>query len=211
MFGLDLDEREKNIINSIFYIIYFVCFILIASYFINNDALTVSSAILLGSIFFLYQLLLLYTTNNYFKSILLKKREIGIEAISIYIIKEFFAVFTAFLTTVIFMAFELTLHFYVYIFISFVIGLSFLILFYYFEKCWFKSIPEVRVKIDSNFNIENIINIITGICTLFVFVAQSTKIDNVLIFTVLAVVYTYYIYFNFINIKIKKEQHSHRK
>ncbi|MGE7983669.1 hypothetical protein [Solibacillus sp. NPDC093137] len=203
-------ERILANINAIMYMLYLVVFIVLAKYLIldtnNETSFGLFPIIIFAIIFVAIQILLLFTAHNYFTVYLNKFQKENIKisfwAMSVYMIKEFFAVFNAFLITVSFMAYDPFDNFLIYIGISLVSGLILLIIFYQIEQCWFEGIKKFRAAIDGKINVANIVNILTGICTLFVFIGQSTGMDDVLIFTILSVVYIYYIYYNFIYIKI---------
>ncbi|MCM0625151.1 hypothetical protein M5J14_11570 [Lysinibacillus sp. OL1_EC] len=199
------DKRIKRNMTSIMLIVYLVSFML-AVYFSVNDY--ISASLWIGAVFIISLLVLFYTANSYFKTRLEdieakeeKELKLNFYDYLVYFIKELNSIFTTFLVTLIIMAFDFTNNLYIYIGTSLCVALLLLILFYLIEKNLCKDVYKFREIIDSKYNVANIVNILTGICTLFVFIADMQQLNAALIFCVLAIVYTYYVFYNFIYIK----------
>ncbi|MGD6831852.1 hypothetical protein ACQCT5_06790 [Sutcliffiella halmapala] len=199
------DKKIERNMTSIMLLVYLVCFISAVSFNINEKT---TASIWVGAVFIASFLVLFYVTNNYFQA-RLEDSEANKEAdlrlnlydYSVYFIKELNSILTSFLVTLIFMSYDFSNNPYVYIGTSLSIALLLLIGSYLLEKFAYKGIYRFRQIIDSKYNVANIVNIMTGICTLFVFIADLRQLNGVLIFCILAIVYTYYIFYNFIYIK----------
>ncbi|MFF2795599.1 hypothetical protein [Lysinibacillus xylanilyticus] len=196
------DPRIIRNVTSVMLIVYLVSFIAAVNASVNKNKIT---SIWVGLVFLISLLVLFYTTNSYYKTRLEDNKNKSIKLnlfdYSAYLIKELFSIFTAFLITIIYISYDSNLNPYIFIGTSLLVALVSLIIFYLCEKCWCKGIFEFRKILDDRYNITNIVNIFTGICTLFVFIADMRKLDSVIIFCVLAIVYTYYVFYNFIYIK----------
>lgn len=205
------DKKTYRNITSIMLIVYLVSFILAVSFYAIDY---ISTSFWIGAVFITSLLVLFYTANNYFKTRLedmeaKEEKEIKLNPLdySAYFIKELNGIFTAFLLTLIFLAYDFTDNLFIYTGTSLSVALVLLILFYQIEKKFYKDIYKFREIIDSKYNVANIINILTGICTLFVFIADTQQLKTSLIFCVLAIVYTYYVFYNFIYIKYPQKKH----